>query len=62
MNKIYIKPALGLIVRNFQRPDMRPLKEEGEFVKDHPQWRRYLRDGDVIKARPVKTKVKGDKE
>lgn len=62
MTKIFIKPKEGLIVRNFQRPDLRPLKAEGEQVEDHPQWRRYLKTGDVIKTKPSKAKAKGDKE
>jgi len=62
MKKIYVKPRIpGNIVRNFERPDLRPVPDDGEWVTDGPQWRRYLRDEDLILAKPPK-EAKKDSE
>ncbi len=63
-NKIFVKPGSpGLQVLNFERKDYRPLDPEGEWVTDSPQWRRYLKSGDVILSTPEQPKIskKGDK-
>lgn len=63
--KIFVKPATGLIIHNFSRKDFRPLAPEGELVDADPQWLRYEGVGDVIigeppTAKPSKISKKGD--
>lgn len=49
---MYIKPALGRVVRY---PDVdRILPQEGAQVPEDVYWTRRLRDGDVVKATPPK--------
>ena len=51
-----------IILPNFQRPDMRAVLPEGEWVDDDPQWNRYERDGDIkIHSSPPEVK-KNDKK
>lgn len=53
MNTIFVKPAReGLIVRDPITKQIMPA--DGKEVTDSTYWRRRLRDGDVVKARPPK--------
>lgn len=57
-NRIFIKPKTGLLVRH---PETRKaINPEGEWVIDSPQWRRYLRAGDVVIATEKKSAAKVD--
>lgn len=62
-NRIFIKPARdGLVVRRFDRRHFPKLKAEGEWVVDCPQWRRYLKAGDVVLASPENSKTEKPKK
>lgn len=49
---IRVRPIEGRAVRH---PDGRPLEEAGEWVTNHPYWRRRLDDGDVSIELPRRT-------
>lgn len=48
MNRIFLRPAPGLTVRD--PATKQPLPAEGAEVADTPFWRRRLRRGEVVKA------------
>lgn len=55
---IFVRPARpGLIIHNFQRKDMRPIAETGEFVENDPQWLRYKTEGSILIGEPEKPKI-----
>lgn len=55
-DKLYVKPGRpGLLVR---KPDYRPLHAGGEWVASSVFWRRRLRAGDVVEAKPPKPEAK----
>lgn len=49
---MYLKPADPKI--KVRKPDRKHLADDGENLPDTPYWRRRLRDGDVVTARPQK--------
>ncbi|UEX76990.1 DUF2635 domain-containing protein [Sediminicurvatus halobius] len=57
MQESYLKPRDGLQVR---KPDGRVLAAEGERVALTSYWRRRLRDGDVVEARPPRKPSKAE--
>jgi hypothetical protein len=60
--KIFIKPAIdGAIVRQIDR-DMRPLPPDGDWVADTLHWRRMIRNGDVVEAKPPKPPASNERQ
>lgn len=59
MQELYLKPRDGLQVR---KPDGRVLAAAGERVALTTYWRRRLRDGDVLEARPARKPKAESKE
>ncbi len=54
MQRIFIKPAAGKVVRD--PVTRRRLPEDGVFVSVSTYWRRRLKDGSVTKSRPAAEK------
>ena len=52
MQTMYVKPAVGLRVRDPRTGE--PLSAEGAVVPVSGYWLRRLRDGDVLKSRASK--------
>ena len=56
MNRIFVKPAPGLKVRD---PQSRlHIADGGQFVEENSYWVRRLADGDVVQAEPPKSDKK----
>lgn len=52
MEKIFVRPAkAGAVVRHPEKQQHK-LAQEGEWVVCTNQWKRYLRNGDVVLATP----------
>lgn len=51
MDRIFIRPATGLVVR---MPEGGTLPAEGMEVEHSLFWRRRLADGDVVLAKPAR--------
>ena len=49
--EMFVKPAPGLLVRH---PNTKKLDPDGETVPRNAYWNRRLKDGDVVKAKPLK--------
>ena len=54
MKKIFVKPRDGLLVRRTLSEGGALLDQDGELVKHTIYWRRRLKFGDVVEARPKK--------
>lgn len=50
MSNLFLKPGNGLIVRDPESGALMPAA--GQWKTDNEFWRRRLRDGDVIEAKP----------
>jgi hypothetical protein len=61
MEKIFVKPAkVGAVVRHPEKPQHK-LAQQGEWVVLSNQWRRYLRNGDVVEVTPPNQENPSDK-
>lgn len=50
MKRLHVKPAPGLKIRLYHAPERGYLPEGGARVPDNAEWRRALRDGDVVRV------------
>lgn len=51
-SRIFIKPAVpGNVVRHPKKLNY-VIKQEGEYVVNHREWRRMLKQGDIVLATP----------
>lgn len=55
MNRIYVRPAPGLQVRD--PLSRQPLPDEGQLVEETSFWVRRLADGDVVLSTPPAPKA-----
>lgn len=52
MNKLFLKPKEGVLVRNADKPGHPHIKADGEWLKPTRYILRRMRDGDLIKSKP----------
>jgi hypothetical protein len=61
VERIYIKPAPGVKVRDPEHAQMAHLPDEGKWVNANTYWTRRLMDGDVIEAKPPRAAAESKK-
>ena len=52
MDKLFLKPKLGVLVRNADKPHAPHIKADGEWLIPTQYILRRLRDGDLIRVAP----------
>ena len=57
MNKIFVKPKEGILVRNPAKPGSPFIKSSGEWLQKSRYVIRRLRDGDLLETTPPEVEV-----